>query len=71
MTDKNFLSIGDIFEVTIEKICQMGDGLAKVDQFVFLIPDTNEGERVKIKITKCANLFGFAKVIARINDKKD
>ena len=67
MTDKNFLSVGDTFTVTIEKICEMGDGLAKVDQFVFLIPDTNEGERVKIEITKCANLFGFGKVVKRLS----
>ena len=66
MINKNFISIGDTFEVTIEKICQIGDGLAKSGQFVFLIPEVNEGEKVKIEITKCANLFGFGKVVKRL-----
>ena len=67
MTDKNFLSPGDTFDVTIEKICSIGDGLAKSGPFVFLIPNTLEGEQVRIKVTKCANNFAFAVVVKRLS----
>lgn len=63
MTEKQFLSPGDEFEVTIDRIGRFRDGLAKKDGFIFLVPNTNEGDKVKIRVTKCANRFGFAEVI--------
>lgn len=60
------LKIGDKFEITIEKIGRRGDGIAHFDDYIFLILDTNEGEKVRIEVIKASNNFAFGKVIERI-----
>ena len=60
------LKIGDKFEIKIEKIGRRRDGIAHFGDYVFLIPDTNPDETVKIEVTKCSNNFAFGKVLERI-----
>lgn len=60
------LKIGDIFDVTITKIGRLGDGIAHFEGYSFLIPDVNPEEKVQIEVTKCANNFGFCKVVKRL-----
>lgn len=64
------LKIGDKFNVTIEKIGRLGDGIAHFEDYIFLVPNTNPSEKVQIEIIKCANNFGFSKVIKRDSSGK-
>ena len=62
----NELKVGDVFDVTIEKICYEDDGLAKFeDEFIFLVPHVTLNEKVKIQVIKCKHRFGIAEVIER------
>lgn len=59
------LKVGDKFDVIVEKIGRLGDGIVHFEDYIFLVPDVNPEEKVQIEVTKCANNFAFAKVIQR------
>lgn len=60
------LNVGDIFDVTIEKICHETDGLAKFkDEFIFLVSHVTLNEKVKIRVVKYKHRFGICEVIER------
>ena len=57
------VNVGDEVEVNIEAVGDRGDGIAKIKGFVLFIPNTKEGETVKVRITKVLRKVGFAEVI--------
>ena len=57
------ISVGEEIDLEIETIGAKGDGIGKVKGFVIFVPQTKEGERVRVKITKVLNKVGFAEVI--------
>lgn len=63
VTDKKGINVGDIIDLKIEAIGSKGDGLAKVNGLVIFVPDTTEGEKVKVKITKRLEKVAFAEKI--------
>ena len=42
----------DTLTVKIEKLSNLGLGIAKTDGYVIFVPDTCPGDKVKVKITK-------------------
>lgn len=46
------VKIGDELDVTISEVSRRGDGLARVQGFVIFVPNTKQGDSVKIKITQ-------------------
>jgi len=57
------VKVGDELDVKIEAVGEKGDGIAKKDGFVLFVPNTKEGDTVKIKITKVLRRVGFAEVV--------
>lgn len=57
------VNVGDEIEVRIEAVGEKGDGIAKEKGFVLFVPNTKEGEEVKIRITKVLRKVGFAEVV--------
>ena len=55
---------GDQFEVKIEAIGDKGDGIAKKDGFVLVIPNTKLNDVVTIKVTRVLKKVGFAEVVS-------
>lgn len=55
---------GEVREVTIESLGDKGDGVAKVQGFVIIVPNTQRGERVRIRITAVRGRVGFGTIIA-------
>lgn len=55
--------IGDELNVTIEAVGEKGDGIAKKDGFVLFVPNTQEGQNVRVRITKVLRKVGFAEVV--------
>lgn len=53
----------DVIEVTIESTGAKGDGIAKVNNFVVIVPGAKEGERVKVKITRVLKKMAFAEIV--------
>ncbi|QZX99262.1 TRAM domain-containing protein [Halobaculum rubrum] len=58
---------GDEVTVDIEGIGDQGDGIARVDRgYVIIVPDTEKGERVKIRVTSVKQNVAFAEVVERV-----
>ncbi len=58
------VKVGDILDVHIEAVGEKGDGVAKKDGFVLFVPGVNEGDNVKIKVTRVLSKVGFAEVFS-------
>ncbi|QQR92900.1 MAG: TRAM domain-containing protein [Candidatus Iainarchaeum archaeon] len=54
---------GETYEVTIEGIGEKGDGIAKIQGFVIIVPKTQQGQRVKVRITAVRGKVSFAEVV--------
>lgn len=54
---------GEKYEVEIEDIGKEGDGVAKVENFVVFVPDTDVGDQVEIEITRVLRTLAFGEVV--------
>jgi len=59
------VQVGDELDVKIEAVGEKGDGIAKKDGFVLFVPGVNEGDEVKIRVTKVLRRVGFAEVVGK------
>ncbi|MCW1296966.1 MAG: TRAM domain-containing protein [Candidatus Parvarchaeota archaeon] len=50
---------GEIYDVTISEIGEKGDGVTRIKGFVIFVPNTKEGEKLKIKIKQVARRFAI------------
>ncbi len=55
--------VGEELEVKIEAVGEKGDGIAKKNGFVLFVPNTKEGDEVRIRVTKVFRKVGFAEVL--------
>lgn len=65
------VKVGDEIDVKIEAVGEKGDGIAKKEGFVLFVPNTKEGQEVKIRVTKVLRKVGFAEVVGESNSPKD
>ncbi len=54
---------GDEIELTIESTGAKGDGVAKIDNFVIIVPGAREGDRVRVKITRVLRKMAFGEIV--------
>ena len=57
------VKVGDEVDVKIEAVGEKGDGIAKKDGFVIFVPNTKEGDEVKVKVTRVLRRVGFGEVV--------
>jgi len=57
------VKVGEELDVTIEAVGEKGDGIAKKNGFVIFVPGVQQGDSVKIRITKVFKKMAFAEVI--------
>ncbi|MEA3430715.1 MAG: TRAM domain-containing protein [Nanoarchaeota archaeon] len=60
---------GEEVDVKIDAVGEKGDGIAKVRNFVVFVPNTKQGDTVRIKITKVLKRVGFGEVIGQAKSK--
>jgi predicted RNA-binding protein with TRAM domain len=63
MNEMRPVKVGDVLSVRIEAVGEKGDGIAKKDGFVLFVPNTVEGDEVKVRVTKVLRRVGFAEVV--------
>ncbi|MBN1502497.1 TRAM domain-containing protein [Candidatus Woesearchaeota archaeon] len=56
---------GDELDVKIEAIGEKGDGIAKKDGFVLIVPGTKKDDEVRIRVTKVLRRVGFGEVVGK------
>jgi predicted RNA-binding protein with TRAM domain len=59
---------GEIHELEILSIGEKGDGIAKVEGFVIVVPEAKLGKRYNVEITAVRGRVGFGKALSRIKD---
>lgn len=59
---------GETYDVTIEDIGKEGDGVAKIENFVVFVPDTDVGDEVKVKINKVLRTLAFGEVVGEASE---
>lgn len=57
------VKVGDELDVTISEISRRGDGLTRVQGFVIFVPNTKQGDSVKIKITQVKPSYAVGQII--------
>ncbi len=62
------VKVGDELDVKIEAVGEKGDGIAKVGGFVLFVPNTREGDTVKIRVTRVLRRVGFAEVVGEAKE---
>jgi predicted RNA-binding protein with TRAM domain len=55
---------GEIRELEIINIGEKGDGIARVEGFIIIVPETKRGKRYHVEITAIRGRVGFGKIIA-------
>jgi len=65
------VKVGDEIDVKIEAVGEKGDGIAKKDGFVLFVPDTKEGDEVRIRITRVLQKVGFAEVAGQKSEQQE
>ncbi|WP_276259014.1 TRAM domain-containing protein [Haloglomus litoreum] len=59
---------GETRTVEIESLGDQGDGITRVERgFVVIVPDTEQGERVRIEIADVQQTVAFADVVERLS----
>ena len=57
------VKVGEELDVKIEAVGEKGDGIARKRGFVLFVPNTKEGDEVRIRVTKVLRKVGFAEVL--------
>ncbi|MEM3374831.1 MAG: TRAM domain-containing protein [Candidatus Woesearchaeota archaeon] len=62
---------GDELDVKIEALGEKGDGIAKKNGFVLVVPGTQVNDEVRVRVTKVLKKVGFAEVVGKSNKKHE
>ncbi|MBS3062592.1 MAG: TRAM domain-containing protein [Candidatus Diapherotrites archaeon] len=54
---------GEVYDVEILSIGEKGDGIAKVQGFVIVVPGTKKGDKVKVKVNAVRGKVSFGEVV--------
>lgn len=56
---------GEIYDVEIEGVGEKGDGIGKVKGYVVIVPGTQKGDKVKVKVTAVRGRVSFGEVVGK------
>ena len=57
------VEVGKEYDVEIQEISRRGDAIARIEGLVVFIPNTKQGDKLRIKITNVSRRFAEAEVI--------
>ena len=57
------VKIGDELDVTIAEVSKRGDGVTRVDGYVIFVPNTKQGDAVKIRIAEIRPNFAIGTIV--------
>ena len=61
------VEVGKEYDVNIEELSSRGEGIARVQGLVIFVPNTKQGEHVKIKVTRISRRFAEAQVVGKLH----
>ena len=57
---------GDEIELMIESVGEKGDGIAKTQGFVVIVPGSSADEKLKVRVTRVLRNYAFADIVERL-----
>jgi predicted RNA-binding protein with TRAM domain len=57
------VEVNNEYEAEIEEIGRRGDGIARIEGFVILVPNTERGDLVKFRIVRIGKRFAIGKSV--------
>jgi predicted RNA-binding protein with TRAM domain len=57
------VEVGKEYDVEIQEMSRRGDGIARVEGLVVFIPNTKQGDKLRIKVTRISRRFAEAEVV--------
>ncbi|MCW7075713.1 MAG: translation initiation factor IF-2 subunit beta [Candidatus Syntropharchaeales archaeon] len=58
------VEVGGIYELKIEDVGRKGDGIARMDKYLFYIPYNRKGDVVKVKVKKISGTLVFTELVS-------
>jgi len=58
------VEVGQEYDVEIKEMSRRGDGIARIEGFVVFVPKTQNGDHVKIRVTRVSSRFAEAEVVS-------
>ncbi|RLG99543.1 translation initiation factor IF-2 subunit beta [Candidatus Bathyarchaeota archaeon] len=56
------IEVGGVYELRIEDVGRKGDGIARMDKYIFYIPYNKKGEVVKVRVKKISGTLVFTEL---------
>ncbi len=56
---------GEIIDVEIISIGEKGDGIAKLEGYVIIVPNTKKGDKIKVKINAVRGRVSFGEAVGK------
>ena len=53
------------YDVEIQEMSRRGEGIARIQGFVVFVPNTQNGDHVKIRVTRVSRRFAEAEVVGK------
>ncbi len=58
------VKVGEEIDVTISEVSRRGDGMTRVQGYVIFVPNTKQGDSVKIRITQIRPNYAIGSVVS-------
>jgi predicted RNA-binding protein with TRAM domain len=58
------VEVGQEYNVDIKEMSRRGDGIARIEGFVVFVPNTQNGDHVKIRVTRISSRFAEAEIVS-------
>lgn len=59
------VGIGREYEVEITEKSRRGEGIGRIEELVIFVPNTNPGDRARVKITRISRSFAEAEIVTK------
>ncbi len=57
------VEVGKEYDVAIQEMSRRGEGIARIQGLVVFVPNTQNGDHVKIRVTRISRRFAEAEVV--------
>jgi predicted RNA-binding protein with TRAM domain len=64
------VEVGKEYDVEIEEISRRGEGIARIEGLVVFVPNTKNGDKVKIRVTRVSSRFAEAELVGKTESEE-
>jgi predicted RNA-binding protein with TRAM domain len=65
------VEVGKEYDVDIQEMSRRGEGIARIQGLVVFVPNTQNGDHVKIRVTRISRRFAEAEVVGKEEAKEE